>query len=113
MLLIYVGICWDTLGNVVGTKILREIGMINKLKLIFLKEILWSIYNALILPHINYCLFSWGSGSAAKNIFLKQKRAIRAISGVACNAHTEPQFKIYKLYKIEDIMHKIEDTTVD
>ena len=62
-----------------------------------------TIYNALILPHINYCLLSWGSGSAAKNIFLQQKRAIRAISGAGYNAHTEPLFKIYKLLKIDDI----------
>ena len=57
----------------------------------------------MILPHISYCLLSWGSGSVAKNIFLKQKRAIRAISCAGYNAHTEPLFKIYKLLKIDDI----------
>ena len=55
------------------------------------------------MPHINYCLLSWGSGSAVKNIFLKQKRAIRAISFAGYNAHTEPLFKMYKLLKIGDI----------
>ena len=94
---------WDTHVNVIGNKISRVIGTIKKLQLIFPKEILLSIYNALILPHINYCLLSWGSGSAAKNIFLKQKRAIRAISCAGYNAHTEPLFKIYKLLKIDDI----------
>ena len=57
----------------------------------------------MILPHINYCLLSWGSGRAAKNIFLKQKRAIRAISCAGYNAHIEPLFKIYKLLKIDGI----------
>ena len=57
----------------------------------------------MILPHINYCLLSWGSGSVAKNIFLKQKRAICAISCADYNAHTEPLFKIYKLLKIDNI----------
>ena len=94
---------WDTHVNVIGNKISRVIGTIKQLQLIFPKEILLSIYNALILPHINYCLLSWGSGSAAKNIFLKQKRAIRAISCAGYNAHTEPLFKIYKLLKIDDI----------
>ena len=61
------------------------------------------ISNISILPHINHCLLSWGSGSAAKNVFLKQKRAIRAISCAGYNAHTEPLFKIYKLLKIDDI----------
>ena len=94
---------WDTHVNVIGNKISRVIGMIKKLQLIFPKELLLSIYNDLVLPHINYCLFSWGSGSAAKNIFLKQKRAISARSCAGYNAHTEPLFKIYKLLKIDDI----------
>ena len=60
---------WDTHVNVIGNKISRVIGIIKKLQLIFPKEILLSIYNALILPHINYCLLSWGSGSVAKIFF--------------------------------------------
>ena len=60
---------WDTHVNVIGNKISRVIGIIKKLQIIFPKEILLSIDNALILPHINYCLLSWGSGSVAKNIF--------------------------------------------
>ena len=57
----------------------------------------------MILPHINYYLLSWGSGSAAKKNFFTQKRAICAISCAGYNAHTEPLFKIYKLLKIDDI----------
>ena len=94
---------WDTHVNVIGNKISSVIGIIKKIQFIFPKEILLSIYNALILPHINYCLLSWGSGNAVKNIFLKQKRAICAISCAGYNAHTEPLFKIYKLLKIDDI----------
>ena len=97
---------WDTHVNVIGNKISRVIGIIKKLQIIFPKEILLSIYNALILPHINYCLLSWGSGSVAKFFFFKQKRAIRAISCAGYNAHTEPLFKIYKLLKIDDIYNR-------
>ena len=64
---------WDTHVDVVGNKISRVSGIIKKLQLIFPREILLTIYNALILPHINYCLLSWGSGSAAKNIFYSRK----------------------------------------
>ena len=73
------------------------------MQLIFPKTILLSIYNSLILPHINYCLLSWGSGIEAKGIFLQQKRAIRAISSAGYKAHTEPLFKIYNILKLEDI----------
>ena len=58
---------------------------------------------ALILPHINYCLLSWGTTSAVKTIFLIQKRAIRAIFSAGYNAHTEPLFKLYNVLKVEDI----------
>ena len=54
-------------------------------------------------PNINNCHLSWGSGSAAKNIYFKQIRSIRVISWAGHNAHTEPLFKIYRLLIIEDI----------
>ena len=94
---------WDTHVNIVEKRISRAVGLIRKLQLIFPRTILLSIYNALILPHINYCLLSWGSGTAAKGIFLQQKRAIRAISSAGYKAHTEPLFKIYKILKLEDV----------
>ena len=61
---------WDTHINIIEKGISRAVGIIKKLQLIFPKAILLSIYNALILPHINYCLLSWGSGIEAKGIFL-------------------------------------------
>ena len=79
------------------------VGIIKKLQLVFPKTILLTIYNALILPHINYCLLSWGTASAVKTIFLIQKRASRAISSAGYNAHTEPLFKFYNVLKVEDI----------
>ena len=87
---------WDTHTNVIGKRISRAVGVIKKLQLVFPKTILLTIYNALILPHINYCLLSWG-------LTLLQKRAIRAISSAGYNAHTEPLFKFYNVLKVEDI----------
>ena len=55
---------WDTHVNIIEKQISRAVGIIIKLLLIFSRTILLSIYNALILPHINYCLLSWGSGTA-------------------------------------------------
>ena len=68
---------------------------------IFPTEILLAIYNALVLPHINYCILSCGADS--NTIFILQKKAIRAIASAGYNAHTEPFFKLYNLLKIEDI----------
>ena len=68
---------------------------------IFPTEILLAIYNALVLPHINYCILSWGADS--NTIFILQKKAVRAIASAGYNTHTEPFFKLYNLLKIEDI----------
>ena len=66
---------WDAHIKVVSTKITT--GIIKKLQLTLLKNILLFIYNSLILRHINYCILSWDYNSnkmlmadAAKNSYL-------------------------------------------
>ena len=51
---------WDSHIKEVSTKITRTTDIIKKLQLTFPKNILLSIYKSLILPHINYCILSWG-----------------------------------------------------
>ena len=63
---------WDTHVNVVGNKISLYNLHEKKLVLIFPKEMLLSIYNALILPHVNYCLFFMGFWQCCQKYFLKQ-----------------------------------------
>ena len=92
---------WNTHVEEISKKISRTIGVLKKLQLTMPKNILLSIYNALILPQINYCLLCWGYDSSA--IFLLQKKAIRIISGGNIKSHTEPIFKLYNLLKIADI----------
>ena len=55
------------------------------------------LYNTLLLPHINYCILSWGY--KCDRITNIQKRAISK-----CNAHTEPIFKQFKLLKVNHIL---------
>ena len=95
---------WDTHTNVIGKRISRAVGVIKQMQLVFPKLVLITIYNALILPHINYCFLSWGLDTSVKNIFMQQKKAIRAISSAGYNAHTEPLFKLYNVLKVEDIL---------
>ena len=49
--------------NKVSNKIVRIIGIMNKLKFTLPQNILINIYNSLIIPHINYCILLWGSES--------------------------------------------------
>ena len=68
---------WDSHIKEVSTKIIRTTGIIKKLQLTFPKNILLSIYNSLILPHINYCILSWGYNS--NKIFMLQKRRLEQL----------------------------------
>ena len=92
---------WNFHINEVSKKISRNIGILKKLQLIVPYHILLTIYNTLILPHINYCLLSWGS--KPDKIFQLRKRAVRAISGANSKSHTEPLFKFYNILKVDDI----------
>ena len=97
-------ITWKSHVSKVAGKISAVVGTINKLKRFLPQNILKMIYNALILPHINYGLLLWGQNFG--RIFKLQKWAMRAITCSKYNAHTEPIFSKLNLLKIEDI-HKI------
>ena len=79
----------------------RIIGLLNQMKLIFPQESLLSIYNTLILPHLNYCILS--SENYCEPITLLQKRAMRAICYTPYNAHTEPLFKMCNVLNFNNL----------
>ena len=92
---------WNTHITMISKKITRVTGLLYKLKYIFPKNILLSLYNTLILPHLNYCLLSWGKHN--NYILLLQKRAMRSICHNTYKAHSEPLFKECHTLKINDI----------
>ena len=59
------------------------------------------MYNTLILPHINYCLLSWGQQN--ESILLLQKRAIRTNCYAKYKSHSEPLFKECNVLKVNHI----------
>ena len=93
---------WETHTNKIANKISRVIRIINKLKHFVPVYILKTLYNSLILPHINYGLLLWGY--RCERIFKLQKKAIRIITCSKYNSYSEPLFKSTKLLKIKDIM---------
>ena len=60
------------------------------------------LYNSLLLPHINYCLTTWGY--QCHRLQKLQKRAIRIITLSKYNDHTAPLFKKLNLLTIKDIL---------
>ena len=92
---------WNTHVQEISKKLSRVIGILYKLQSYFPRRILLLLYNTMMLPHINYCLLSWGK--QGNNILKLQKKAVRIITSGEYLAHTEPIFKNWKVLKVNDI----------
>ena len=92
---------WKYHSDTICKKISRSIGILHRLKNFFPLSILKTLYNSLILPHINYGLTIWGYN--LNRIFILQKKAIRLINKSKYNCHTDPLFYSLKCLKVEDI----------
>ena len=85
----------------ISTKISRATGILKRLQNTLPTDILKTIYNSLILPHLLYCILAWGH--SCSRIVLLQKKAIRIINKGKYNSHTAPLFKTSKLLTVTDI----------
>ena len=77
---------WKKHSDNITNKCSQIIGILNRLKQILPQNIKIMLYNALLLPHINYCLVTWGY--QCKRINILQKRAIRRITLSTYNSHS-------------------------
>ena len=85
----------------VANKISRTHGILDKLKHVLPVYTLKTMYDALIVPHLNYNILLWGFNS--NRMSKLQKKAIRIITCGKYNSHTEPMFKRLNLFKVGDI----------
>jgi len=83
----------------------KSIGIIFRSSFYLSTPSLRMLYNAMILPYLNYCNLVWGSTYKAnlQRIIILQKRVIRMVNKSYYNAHTEPIFKKLNLLKFLDI----------
>ena len=100
-LLINTNLNWKPHVDKTASKISQTIGVINKLKLVLPQNILITLYNSLILSHLNYCTLAWGYEH--KRISKLQKKAIRIIHKAKYHSHTDPLFKQINTLKFKDI----------
>ena len=89
----------------VMNKISKSIGLLFKLNHFLPRNVLLSIYNTLLLPYFNYGIILWhNSPNYVKNrLITAQKKAIRAISLLEYNSHTNDSFKDLGILKIPDL----------
>ena len=90
-----------------ANQVLKVNSVISRLKNTVPSNILKTIYNSLIYPHISYAIMAWGniSNKEIKRLEILQKRAIRNISKAKYNSHTNILYKNLGLLKISDIFN--------
>ena len=96
-LIIHKHLKWDSHITKIATKIRNIIGIIYRIKHMVPLNILLTIYNALIKPHI--CLKCWGFNQ--ERIFKLQKKAMRIICSSGYLSHSEPLFFKLNVLKID------------
>ena len=81
--------------NYIGKKISTALYLIRSAKHLLSSNSLKTLYYSLVHCHLIYCIEVWSCGHQASlnKLFLKQKQAIRVITGSKYNSHTEPLFK--------------------
>ena len=78
---------WKTHIQQIKLKIAKSIGVLSRLRHIVSKDILVSIYNAFIQPHINYSIINWGGTytSILEPLRKAMKHAVRLFKNVRKN----------------------------
>ena len=97
---------WKEHVDCVAKKIRRSVGILSKIRYSFTKEILLSLYYALIHSFITYGLIAWGNTdeSTIKPIFILQKKAVRTITMSSFDQHSSPLFKSLEIIKSFDLV---------
>ena len=68
-----------------------------------------SLYNGLVLPHLQYCLMVWGDFREGRNVALGesllryQKRFAGLVAGLRGRYHADPLFARFSILKVGDL----------
>ena len=98
---------WSNHISFVSKTISKNVGVLSKLRTFLPPCTLFSLYNALILPLLNYCNVVWGSSTHNQlhPLITLQKRAIRICTLSHPRDHTAPLFLRLHTLTLTDI-HK-------
>ena len=100
---------WKYHISQISLKVSRSLGILNKVRYIFSKSILRTLYFTIIQPYFIYCNIAWGGATqtALNKLFYLQKRAVRIVSHSKFRAPTNSIFKDLNILKLTDI-HKMQ-----
>ena len=92
------GITWNEHIDKVRSKVGQLLGIIGRSSGVIGKQSLLKLYNALVLPHLQYCLIAWGDFRGNHNskqggsLLRLQKKFVGIISGKNGRYHADPLF---------------------
>jgi hypothetical protein len=73
------------------------------------EHLLVSVYNSMVLPHLQYCLIVWGNFEADRNkaegetLLKLQKMFVDIIAGKGSRYHADLLFAKYGILKVGDL----------
>ena len=83
-------------------KMSKTLGILNKVKHFLPLSTMHTLYTSLLEPYAKYGVEVWGSAAVChlNGVFLIQKAAVRAVHGLAYDAHTVDYFKRSEIFNI-------------
>ena len=103
------GLKWRGHIGQVGTKMRQLLGVLGRIRSVLDERLLVSLYNSMVLPHLQYCLMVWGDFEAGRNrahgetLLRLQKRFMELIAGKRGRYHADPLFARYEVLKVGDL----------
>ena len=103
------GLRWTEQIEKVKSKVSRLLGILGRASAVLGGEAVHMLYNALVLPHLQYCLLVWGDFEEGRNKVLGdsllryQKRFLGLITDKRGKYHADPIFSQLKILKVDDL----------
>ena len=103
------GLSWGGQIEKVGRKVGRLLGVLGRLGSVLGGRELLSLYNGVVLPHLQYCLMVWGDfiggGNVTRGALLlrHQKRFAGMIAGKRGRYHATPIMAEHGMLKVGDL----------
>ena len=103
------GLKWTEHIERVRAKVGRLVGVLGRASAVLDGPLILSLYNALVLPHLQYCLIVWGDFEEGRNKVLGenllryQKKFAGMVAAKSGVYHSDPIFSQYNILKIPDL----------
>ena len=103
------GLRWTGHIDKVRRKVGQLLGVLGRAGSVLGGRLLLSLYNGLVLPHLQYCLMVWGDFVGARNQTLGgtllgyQKRFAGLVAGQRGRYHSRPLFSAHGILEIGDL----------